>query len=77
MSNNVNDFYEKGCDHCKIVPDGTARVSVSMTTDELEDVLFQTTSPSLRRRLLIAIGLVDVARAMQAESELRQIGRDQ
>lgn len=70
----MSDFYEKGCDHCKFVPDGTARVSVSMTTDELEDVLFQTTSPSLRRRLLLAIGLVDVERAMQAESELRRMG---
>jgi hypothetical protein len=69
----VNDFFEKGCDHCKIVPDGTARVSVSMTVDELEEILFQTTSPNLRRRLLIAIGLVDVDRKMQAESELRQM----
>lgn len=68
------DFFEKGCDHCKIVPDGTARVSVSMTVDELESILFMTTSPNLRRRLLIAIGLVDIDRAMQAESELRQIG---
>lgn len=70
-------FFERGCDHCKFVPDGTSRVSVSMTTDELEDVLFQTTSPSLRRRLLVAMKLVDVERALRIESELREIGRTQ
>lgn len=65
------------CERCGIVtPDGQARVSVSLSLDDLEEFASVTLRANTRARLLCAIELLDPDRAARIRSEFVPLDDD-
>ncbi len=59
------------CGNPLALDSGAIKVSMSLTLEELESLLFATAEAGLRRRILCAIGLVDPIAERRLELELR------
>lgn len=59
------------CGH--ILHTGEGRVTVSFTVSELEELALSTSDPSVRRRLICAIGLLDSVRQVETEVAAREL----
>lgn len=64
-------FSNPHCGSCgSVLHTGEAKVLFGLTLDELEELATATSNARLRRRLLCAIGLIDVGREMQLLREV-------
>lgn len=60
------------CTTCgRIIHSGEGRISVALTVAELADLAYATPNPSLRRRLICAIDLLDHDLAAEILSETK------